>query len=247
MSKAIFIGAHNDDCEFDAGGMAYFLAKQGWELLFLVPCGLWHKKDASAEEIARWEAEEQEAAAILGAKKIVLGDRMGDLYENGHKAILEIEKVILDFKPDVAFIHWPKDTHQEHRMIAKDSYQALCLAAVHGAGLKEIYAFEAGITQSVQYMDPDFSIDITEAMPTLEKSMSCFNQPTAHGDGLISEKKLISSFRSKYYRGSSPYAEAYKIIKFPSGNADFLVKQAVQQQFRWMGDVMKPAFGEYYW
>ncbi|MBQ7034115.1 MAG: PIG-L family deacetylase [Clostridia bacterium] len=247
MSKAIFIGAHNDDCEFDAGGMAYFLHKQGWELLFLVPSGLWHKADATAEEIARWEAEEQEAAAILGAKKIVLGDRAGSLYKSGHDSILEIEKVILDFKPDVAFIHWPRDAHQEHRMIAKDSYQALSLACVHKAGVKEIYAFEAGITQSVQYMQPDFSISIDEAMPTLERSLGCFNQPTAHGDGLIAEKKLITSFRGKYYRGSSEYAEAYKIIKFPAGNADFMIKPAVMEQFRWCGDSMKPAYSEYYW
>ena len=247
MSKAIFIGAHNDDCEFGAGGMAYFLAKQGWELLFLVPAGLWHKKDATAEEIARWEKEEQEAAAILGAKKIVLGDRMRAYYESGQKAVLEIEKVILDFKPDVAFIHFPKDNHNEHRMVAKDSYQALTLACVHGCRLKEIYAFEAGITQSVQHMRPDFSIDITEAMPTLEKSLNCFNQPTANGAGLFEEKNVITSFRGKYYRGSAPYAEAYKIIKFPSGNADFSIKPAVMEGFRWCGDPMKPAYGELYW
>ena len=129
----------------------------------------------------------------------------------------------------------------EHRQVAKDSFEACCIAAVHGAKIKEIYAFEAGINQSVPYFVPDFRICIAEAMPTIKESLMCFNQPTAGGAGLCREKEKGAS-----YRGCG-YSEGFRIIKFPSGNDGFLLKELLNDYWRWEGYGMYPAYNRYYW
>lgn len=240
MTKVLVIGAHNDECEYGCGGITYLLKQKGCEVLYLNPACLWHRK-ASEEEKRAWEAQEQKAAEILGAKKIIIGDRDGNIYRGGADMILEMEKVILDYMPDIVFLHWPEDNHLEHRQVAKDSFEACCIAAVHGAQIKEIYAFEAGLNQSVPYFVPDFRIRIADAMPTIKESLMCFDQPTAGGAGLYREKEKGAS-----YRGGG-YSEGFRIIKFPNGNADLLLKELLNEYWRWEGYGMYPAYNRYYW
>ena len=70
--KALFIGAHNDDCECAAGATAALLADKGYETVFLNPA-VRHRTPLSGETF--WEAlrQQDEAARLLGARKIVMG------------------------------------------------------------------------------------------------------------------------------------------------------------------------------
>ena len=82
MYKILVIGAHNDECEYGCGGVTYLLKQKGCDVLYLNPACLWHR-EVPAEEKRIWEAQEQKAAEILGAKKIIIGDRDGNIYRGG--------------------------------------------------------------------------------------------------------------------------------------------------------------------
>ena len=76
--KAVFIGAHNDDIEYCAGGMAYHLKQAGFALYFLkVACKRRvYKKHGRATDAfsdpaacAEYDRQDMAAAEIFGAPR----------------------------------------------------------------------------------------------------------------------------------------------------------------------------------
>lgn len=235
--RALFIGAHSDECEYGPGGLAYLLHQKGVHTRFYNPCVLrktWTpaQKQAAAEEATR-------AAEILGAEKAFEHD-VSLIWSCNEEHIDHILQEILTYRPHLVFLHYPQDTHSEHRELANASYQALCLAPAYGWHCKEIYAFEAGPDQTVQYMTPDIIIDITDVMDTLKASYHTFSC----GPQLWEEKLTGAAFRG--LKSNFAYGEAYKIIKFPDAGDDFLLRQLLPERFRWFGNEYYPAHGDLY-
>jgi len=242
--KALFIGAHNDDCEFNAGGVAALLKNKGCDIKFVNIASMWHGKDIPEETRREWELQEIESAKILGAEKIQTADRYAGVFLETAEEVKKLAKFIVDYSPDICFIHWPNDNHIEHRETAKVSEKALCLAHVWGSKVQEIYAFEAGSDQTSDYFKPDFYIVIDEVMETLNRSLMCYNQNTAQGKDLCHDKDVLASFRGG--QRQKKYAEAFKIVKYPNGGNDFLLRDLLKDYFLWNGNGMYPAGGYEY-
>ena len=242
--RIMYIGAHNDECEYGTGGVAWHLNQLGCRQLFVNPACLWHDRTLSEDTKDFWLRQELAAAAQLGAEKRIPGPRDVQIFRADEQTVEMLESIILEFAPDIVFIHWPRDNHVEHRKVAKAAFDALCIAHVHGAKFREVYAFEAGPNQTGDYFKPDFSVDITAAMPDLRKSLGCFQQNHADGDSLYREKECQARYRG--HTAGFDYAECYKIVKFPNGGDDFLLRQLLGDRFRWYGNGMYPAFGEAY-
>lgn len=242
--KALFIGAHNDDCEFNAGGTAALLSKLGCEIMFVNIASIWHGENISEETRKEWEIQEIESAKILGAEKIQTADRYSGLYMENDAEVKKLARFIVDYSPDVCFVHWPNDNHIEHREVAKVSEKALCLAHVWGSKVQEVYAFEAGADQTSDYFKPDFFIEIDEVMDTLHKSLMCYKQNTADGSGLCHYKDMLAKFRGSQCLKN--YAEGFKIVKYPNGNNDFIIRDLLKDYFHWSGNGMYPAGGYEY-
>ena len=111
--KVMMIGAHNDDCEYNAGGTAALLAAKGCEVLFVNPACIIHNQSLSDETIDAWRKMEINAARLLGADKIIMDDRKARIFDNSRETVEKLEKIILDFRPEMVFIHWPMDNHVE--------------------------------------------------------------------------------------------------------------------------------------
>ena len=246
MYRILSIGAHDDECEYDVGGVSTLLADMGNEVLFVNPACIIHNKKVDEATVERWKKCAFEAAKPLGAEKIVVGPRDTQIFEPNYEIITELEKIILDFKPDIVFIHWPKDNHVEHRMVAEASYKALCIAYVHGAYIHEIYAFEAGISQCTDYFAPHFGVDITSVMDQVNEGLSKFDTDTAKGEWLVKEKKMQAAYRGMSMPANFEYAEVYRIVKFPKGGDDFILRQLLGDKFRWYGTGMYPEMGSDY-
>ena len=226
--RALFIGAHNDECEYGTGGLAWLLHKAGVKTLF-------YNTSANPEPCSL------EAAAMLGAEK--KADGMPDgVWVCTEARVNAILRVIVEFKPHLLFLHYPKDNHPEHREVARASYLALGMAPAFGWMCKEVYAFEAGPDQTVQYMKPDFVVDISDVMGLLDQVYHHFGQSL--GDQLMEEKTVGAAYRG--LKQHVKYGEAYKIIKFPDGGDDLLLRKLLGERFSWFGDVYYPAYGELY-
>jgi LmbE family N-acetylglucosaminyl deacetylase len=245
---ALFIGAHNDEIEYCAGGLAYHLSQCGFIVHFLnVACKHRVSKKnphadtiraayADAETCAKLRQQDMRAAEVLRAKKMIIGKSDDNFYMCTPDSIRAIIDVVEDIDPDIAFIHWLVDNHFEHSEVAKASFRALA-----GFSSCEIHAFEAGLWQTVVHFHPDFFINIEPCMEALRESLMVFDQPSASGPWLAKEKEQVATFRGNLsgYR----FAEAYKIISFPPGDRspEMMLPKLLQTDFRWAG------VGQYRW
>ena len=118
--RAMMIGAHPDDCDFRAGGLALKYARAGHKVKFLAMCnGEGGHHEMKPEEISKRRiAETQKVAEFAGIEYDVWADvpdcnLFADL-ETRKRLVREIRK----FNPDIIFCSRPNDYHADHRNAA---------------------------------------------------------------------------------------------------------------------------------
>jgi LmbE family N-acetylglucosaminyl deacetylase len=114
--KLMCVGAHPDDCDLRAGGLAAITIDRGGEALFVsVTNGnAGHHEMAPAALAARRKEEARRAGAVIGAEYLVLDHDDGRL-----TASLEVREeligIIRRFGPDLLLGPRPFDYHADHR------------------------------------------------------------------------------------------------------------------------------------
>jgi LmbE family N-acetylglucosaminyl deacetylase len=114
--RVICFGAHPDDCELKAAGVAILWAQKGHHVKFVsVTNGdIGHWREAGGPLARRRKAEVERAARILGISTEVLDIHDGELLptlENRRT----ITRLIREWKADVVMSHRPNDYHPDHR------------------------------------------------------------------------------------------------------------------------------------
>ena len=115
MNILVF-GAHPDDCDIKAGGVAALYVQQGHRVKFVsVTNGdAGHHEMGGGPLAQRRYAEAQAAAEIIGIEYELLDNHDGELMptlENRYKII----RTIRAFQPDLIMTHRPNDYHPDHR------------------------------------------------------------------------------------------------------------------------------------
>lgn len=116
--RIVVFGAHPDDAEIKAGGVAAMWAAQGHHVKFVsVTNGdIGHATMAGGPLAKRRTREVEAADNILGAQAKVLDIHDGELMptlENRRKLVREIR----DWKADIVMGHRPNDYHPDHRYV----------------------------------------------------------------------------------------------------------------------------------
>lgn len=117
--RIICFGAHPDDCEIQAGGVAAMWAAKGHKVkLVSVSNGdIGHWREAGGPLALRRKAEAEQADKILGATCEVLDIHDGEIeptLENRRK----ITRLIREWKADLVLSPRPNDYHPDHRYTA---------------------------------------------------------------------------------------------------------------------------------
>jgi LmbE family N-acetylglucosaminyl deacetylase len=114
--RIICFGAHPDDCELKAAGVALLWAQKGHHVKFVsVTNGdIGHWREAGGPLARRRKAEVERAARLLGITTEVLDIHDGELLptlENRRT----ITRLIREWKADIVMSHRPNDYHPDHR------------------------------------------------------------------------------------------------------------------------------------
>jgi LmbE family N-acetylglucosaminyl deacetylase len=114
--RVIAFGAHPDDCELVAGGVAAMWAAQGhkFKCVAVTNGDIGHSVQAGGALARRRRAEAERAARILGIETEVLDNHDGELMvtlENRRA----IARLIRAWGADVVISHRPNDYHPDHR------------------------------------------------------------------------------------------------------------------------------------
>jgi LmbE family N-acetylglucosaminyl deacetylase len=114
--RIICFGAHPDDCELKAGGVAALWAAKGHHVKFVsVTNGdIGHWREAGGPLARRRTAEVERAAKVLGITTQVLDIHDGELLPTLDNR-RTITRLIRDWKADIVMSHRPNDYHPDHR------------------------------------------------------------------------------------------------------------------------------------
>ena len=116
--RIIAFGAHPDDNELRASGVAAMWAAQGHKVKFVAMTNgdIGHFKMAGAPLAKRRLAEVRACAQILGIETEVLDIHDGELeptLENRKK----VARLIREWQADIVLFHRPYDYHPDHRYV----------------------------------------------------------------------------------------------------------------------------------
>jgi LmbE family N-acetylglucosaminyl deacetylase len=114
--RILIVGAHPDDADYSAGGLAALHAAAGSvvKMVSVTDGRAGHHAQPGAELVRRRRAEAAAAGAVIGATYDVLDSHDGGLLptlENRY----EIIRLIRTFRPDLVLTHRPNDYHPDHR------------------------------------------------------------------------------------------------------------------------------------
>lgn len=114
--RVLVFGAHPDDCDMQAGGIAALYTQQGHCVKFVsVTNGDAGHHEMGGGPLARRRATEAQAAAeVIGIEYELLDNHDGELMptlENRYQII----RTIREFQPDLVMTHRPNDYHPDHR------------------------------------------------------------------------------------------------------------------------------------
>jgi N-acetylglucosamine malate deacetylase 1 len=114
--RLLIIGAHPDDADYGAGGLAalYRAAGHAVKMVSLTNGDAGHQTLRGADLARRRRAEAQAAGAVIGAAYDVFDNHDGQLLptlENRWQVI----RLIRSFQPDLIVTHRPNDYHPDHR------------------------------------------------------------------------------------------------------------------------------------
>ncbi len=112
------IGAHPDDLEFGCGGLFCKLSKKGHKISLLVLTG-----GGVGGKAGTRKTEQESSARLLKARLFWGGYRDTELTV-GRELIRTLERQIELTKPDIVFVNYHDDTHQDHRNAAKAAVTA---------------------------------------------------------------------------------------------------------------------------
>ncbi len=114
--RVIAIGAHPDDCDIKAGGLAAKYAAAGHMVKFVsVTNGdAGHHTEGGGMLAARRRAEAEESGRRLGIKYVVLDNHDGELVPS-LDVRLQVIREIREWNADVVIAPRPNDYHPDHR------------------------------------------------------------------------------------------------------------------------------------
>lgn len=179
--RLLVIGAHPDDCEFKAGGLAALYAAAGNAVKFVsVTNGESGHHRLRGEELVRIRrAEAQASAGVCGIEYDVLDFPDGGLLPT-MDARLEIIRLIRRFAPDLVLTHRPNDYHPDHRYTAQLVCDAAYMVTVPPVAVDvphlrsdPVFGYLSDDFQRPYPFSPDVAIDIEPVLDRVVDMLHC--------------------------------------------------------------------------
>ena len=179
--RLLILGAHPDDAEYHAGGLATIYRQLGRPVKFvsITDGSAGHHQMGPSELAARRKQEANNAAALIGAECEVWSFHDGRL-----QPTLQLREQIITeirtYKPDLVLTHRPCDYHPDHRAVATAVQDASYMVTVplicHEVPfLKQdpVVAYMVDLFQKPSPLQADVIIDISTHLDQIVRMLAC--------------------------------------------------------------------------
>lgn len=193
--KILGIGPHPDDLEFGCGGAFSKFAANGHKLHLLVMT-----RGSVGGDPLRRQAEQERSAKMLNAK-LYWGGFEDTSVPLTRELIRAVEARIEAVKPDVVFVNYAEDTHQDHRNVAR----AVETAARYA---KNLLFYEVPTTLN---FNPGVFVDIEPVIARKVALLKCHGSQVyktrVKNLSIVESAKAAAMFRG--YQDRVKYAEGF--------------------------------------
>ena len=213
FERSLFVGAHLDDIELAAGGVAARLADAGAEVRFLVMSS----SEYTSYDGTRYRngevaiAEGRDAAAVLGVKDLsILWFPAKDI-ENHSTVVEAINEAVDAFSPTMIFTHWPFDTHRSHANTA--------LATIAASRyFNSVVMYEPITPSGRSYVGfrPQLYISIDDTIERKLEAVRCHrSEYEKYGEQWI--EGVAARARYRGYEMRARFGEAFEVSRLEAG------------------------------
>ena len=218
--RLLVIGAHPDDADYFAGGLAALYRRAGHmvHLVSLTNGDAGHHRERGPELARRRRAEAAAAGAVIGAAYETFEQPDGELtasLENRWKVI----RLIRSFRPDLVLTHRPNDYHPDHRatgtLVQDAAYMVTVPAIVPDAPHLPANPVIAYLPDSFQRPYPFQPSVLVDVGPVLEQIVD-----------------MLHSHKSQFYEWL-PYNAGYA-EQVPAGE---------EERRQWLGEQVRQRLG----
>jgi len=216
----LVFGAHPDDPDFKAGGVAYLYGRAGHRVKFVsMTNGDAGHHQIGGVELARRRREETQAVArVLGlAEYQVLDNHDGEL-EPTLPNRRQIIRIIREFEPDLILAPRPNDYHPDHRYTAQLIQDAAYMILV-----PNVCAFAERLTENPV---------IVYVSDTFQKPYPFTPDVAVAIDDVIEQKLAMAHAHA---------SQVYEWLPYVGGYLD-QVPAALEQRRAWLRQHMEPRF-----
>src|SRR5436305_8236548 len=152
--RLLILGAHPDDADYSAGGLAALYRAAGHDVLMvsLTNGDAGHHEMPGPALAARRAAEANATAAVIGARYLILDNHDGELLptiENRRQVI----GLMRTYDPDLVLTHRPNDYHPDHRYTSQLVQDASYMVTVPAV---EPFAPHLARNPVIAYLPDDF-------------------------------------------------------------------------------------------
>lgn len=179
--QLLIVGAHPDDAEITAGGLAAKYRDHGHavKMISVTDGSSGHYERWGPELTERRRAEAQASAAVIGATYEVWDypdGRLEPTIELRDRLIREIRTL----KPDLVLTHRPNDYHPDHRAVGQAIQNTAYMVTVP-AVVPDVPALRRDPVVGHLYdrftkpapIQPDIVLDVTDKLDTIVRMMAC--------------------------------------------------------------------------
>ena len=190
------IGAHPDDIEIGCGGSLIKYNRAGHNVFLLIMTAGEMGGDADIRK-----NEQLESAKVIEAKDVIFKDYPDTNLPLNKILISNIEAVVKKTKPELIFVNYTHDTHQDHRTLAKGTISATRY-------IKNVLFYEVPTTHD---FNPSVYVDITDVIEQkvgcLEAHASQVMKTNIEGLSIVEIAKSSATFRG--IQGRVKFAEGF--------------------------------------
>ena len=208
--RVLVIGAHPDDCDVAAGGLAALYTRAGHVVKFVSMTNgdTGHFQMGGGELARRRYAETQASARVLGIEYQVIDHHCGAL-EPTFVNRQVVVRLIRNFHPDVVLTHAPDDYHPDHRytsVLVQDSaylvtVPGMCALTPH-LRRNPVFGYVSGTVTTSRTFAPTVFADITPVIARKFRMVNChesqFLEWIPYNQGRLAEVPAGRKAQQKY-------------------------------------------------
>lgn len=200
--KIVVVGGHPDDPESGCGGAMAMYASLGHDVTALyLTRGETGIRGKSKDETASIRTREAiKACEILGARPLFAGQVNGSTEVNAAR-YQEFQELLAAREPELVLVHWPIDSHRDHRVASLLVYDAWQAARRQFS----LFYFEVMTGTQTQNFAPTHYVDITATEK--KKRDACYAHQSQNPEDFYSHHDLMNRFRGRECGVS--FAEAF--------------------------------------